>query len=277
MLCLLGAVTISCSNFDMRTKEESEAVISDANVKLEKNNQKILEQIQKTNLKNSNNELSLFVQDKFLNTLTQTYSNQKEDDIKFSILPKKSFYTETKRVLGIQYNNYIDIDTGFISLNIKKFAFTNLSSNKAQAVIELAGTGNLRVSGKHTGIPGSFSPDISLYLKEDITFNVKNENEQLVLIVEPKSIELKSKFTITIFDYKLPYSQSFKLNTKDIIKPIKFPLSFQNYVELPKPEDKRGSNKLISEKYEMLLKNTTVRVEQGSVNYNADIDLKKKH
>lgn len=272
----ISVVINSCSNFDMPSKEESKTSISKSNNDLQNIDKSISEIVNKNKSLQSINELNLRIEDKFLNSLSKMISNQREDDIKFFILPKKSFFSETKKVLGMEYNNFVDIDTGFISVNLKKLYFDKLTNNKIYGVIEIEGKGNLKVSGKHTGVPSTFSPDINLYLKEDITFNLKAENNQLIITPDAQEIELKTKFTITLLDFKIPYSQGFKLKLKDLVKPIKLPLAFANYVDLPKPEEKVNSKKLVYDKYELKLDNAKVKSDGGVIEYGANVKLDKK-
>lgn len=267
---------VSCSNFNMQDKDESKISIMNSNSDLQRIDKAINENIEKNNSLKTKSEMSVRMVDKFLNSISKQISNQREDDIKFFILPKKSFFSETKKVLGLEYNNFINIDTGFIALNLKKLEFNKLTNNKIYGVIEIEGKGNFKLSGKHTGVPGTFSPDISLYLKEDITFNLKAENNYLILTPEPKDLELKTKFTISFLDFKIPYNQSFKLKLKDLVKPVKMPLAFQNYVSLPKPEEKANSKKMVYEKYLLNFDNINIRTESGVLEYGANVNLEKQ-
>lgn len=270
------SVVISCSNFNMPDKDDSKISIMNSNSDLQRIDKAINENIEKNNSLKTRSEMSVRMVDKFLNSISKQISTQREDDIKFFILPKKSFFTETKKVLGLEYNNFVNIDTGFIALNLKKLEFNKLTNNKIYGVIEIEGKGNLKLSGKHTGVPGSFSPDISLYLKEDITFSLKAENNYLILTPDPQEIELKTKFTVSFLDFKIPYSQSFQLKLKDLVKPVRMPLAFQNYVALPKPEEKINSKKMIYEKYQLNFDDINIKTVSGILEYGANVSLEKK-
>jgi|GEM_PF-4718069 len=266
----------ACSNFDMKTKEESKNDIIKYNNELQIIDKKINETLSKSINSKYQNEFNIIIKDKFLNNVSNLISNHRDDDIKFFILPKKSFFSETKKVLGLEYNNYVNIDTGYISLNLKKIYFSKLTNNKVYGEVEIEGGGNFRISGKHTGVPGIFSPDINLYLREDIVFNIKLDNNNLVLTPENKDLELITKFTISFLQFKLPYSQSFVLKTKDLIKPIRLPLLFQNYVNLPKPEDKINSKRLVYDTYKLYMDDIKIRANDGILEYNSNVTLQKK-
>lgn len=266
----------ACSNFDMKTKEESKNEIIKYNNELQIIDKKINETLSKSINSKNQDEFNIIIKEKFLNNLSNLISNHKVDDIKFFILPKKSFFSETKKALGVEYNNYVNIDTGYISLNLKKINFSKLTNNKVYGEVEIEGGGNFKISGKHTGVPGSFAPNINIYLREDIVFTIKmDDNNNLILTPENKELELKTKFTISFLQFKIPYSQSINLKTKDLIKPIKLPLLFQNYVNLPKPEDKINSKKLVYETYKLNMDDIKIRTNDGILEYNSNVTLQK--
>ena len=72
----------ACSNFDMKTKEESKNDILKYNNELQIIDKKINETVSKSINSKYQNEFNVIIKDKFLNNISNLISNHRVDDIR---------------------------------------------------------------------------------------------------------------------------------------------------------------------------------------------------
>lgn len=264
----------ACSSLDMPSIEESQAIIKSNEEKIEANT-KIIKS--KSAFLQKGNDLICNVKIDMLNKLIGKIANFRDNDISIYFRPKKDFIKEDKKVLGIEYSNYLALDTGKIDLNIKKLQFESQSGNKLTAIIELEGKGNINVSGKYTGIPASAKPEVYLYLNDKIVFNIETaESGIVVLKPEPKKLNLKTKISIKLLEWSIPYNQEIPLETVDLIKPIKIPIALSKEIPFPIPAQQNSGSKLEFVAYMIDLSQAQISIKNNTIDYRSHFDIRKK-
>ena len=271
---LLTISLLACKSIDLPTTEESQKKIDFCKPQIESIDANI--NSFKKNLPKGNDfvvRINMNAMNKVLNTL----ANNRTDDVNFYFLQTKPFMKEDKKVLGLSYTNFLNIDTGFVSLNLKKFRFDKFERNKIYATIEIEGTGNISISGKYTGIPASTSPDVNLYMIESIVFDVLPEKPGFIqLIPEKKTLILKTKFFVKLLEWKLPWYQETPVELTEMMQPIKMPISVQSDFKLPLPAKKFGNEKLEDATYLLDFKQVNVNTDKNQIEYKCNIELIRK-
>ncbi len=211
------------------------------------------------------------------NTILSAFTKARKDDITINFPPTRPFYSEQKSILGINYTNQLDINSGQVVMDIKSFSFDKLDQNKIDATLEIEGKGNISVSGKYTGIPASVSPEIDLYLKEGITFDVQlTDTGTVVLKPQSKTLLLKTKFSIKLLEWKIPWNQDIPLQLTDLMKPVTVRLALMTEIWFPLPASKAGADKLEYVPYYLQLSKTSVGIKNGVLESKTDVDFKRK-
>ena len=224
-----------------------------------------------------NQDIRLTADIGFINKLSSGIANQREDDLKLNFYSKQNFMKEEKSVLGINYTNSLNIDTGFVSINLKKFNFKSINNNKINSLIELEGKGFLKASGKYTAIPASASPDVDIYLYEPVSFVVKpDKTGNIAIYPEHKSLMLRTKFYINLLEWKVPYYQEIPLELTDMIQPILLPLTFGSQLSLPLPAQKFGKNNIEFGHFDFKLTDQKVSTVNNKIVFTATMSLKRK-
>lgn len=278
-LYLVMMIIISaCKSIDLPTAEESRMKHSIAERKTDSVSMIIRDKVPLSQRnQTSSDDIALDADIKFINKLTSSIANQRLDDLKLNFFRKQYFMKEDMNVLGINYTNHLDIDTGFVSLNFKKFNLTSMSSDKINAIIEIEGKGFIKVSGKHTGIPASVSPDVVVYLYEPVVFSMKTNQKGNVLIVpDKKTLLMKTKFYVSLLEWKVPFYQEIKLELADILQPMELPMTMSSEISLPMPAQKFGKDNIQFGVFEMLLMNQKISSDKNKLLYKSDMNLRKK-
>jgi hypothetical protein len=273
LLMTIIPVLYGCSSYKMASVEDSQKSID---INRWKNDS--LEAILKPMLKiPEGNDLIMKMELGAINKILNKYAYNRPDDILLFFRKSKDFMKEDKSTLGIKYTNFIDIDTGFVSLNLKSLQMNKLHQNKVDGMIELEGKGFISVSGKYTGIPASASPEVELYLNEAISMELlPTDTGYVVLKPVPKDIILKIKFSINLLGWKIPYYQEIPLKFAEMMKPVGFPLAVNADVTFPLPAQKFGNGNIEMVPYQMIFKKTKVTGVNTKIEYRTDIDLKRK-
>lgn len=212
-----------------------------------------------------------------LNTILKALANRKEDDIKLIFQQSKNVVKEDKSILGIEYTNFINIDTGTISVNIKSINFSKLDRNIVEGWIELEGKGEISASGKYIGIPASISPEVQIYLKEPVSFNLEStDSSYIVLKPRPGKLILKTKFFFKLLEWRIPWSYDSQLEFSEIMNPIAVPIALNTEINFPQPSKKSGSNEMEQIPYEVMLKNTRLTTKDSKLEFRSDAFFRKK-
>ena len=198
-------------------------------------------------------------------------------DVEFNFLQTKPLWTETNSILGLTYTNFVDIDTGKITIDLKKFRIISKSNNILTAEIELEGSGEIKVSGKYTGIISSASPKLHFYLKDELPLNIMpGDSDYIVLTPMPKDIILKAKVSIDLYKWNIPFYKEIKLISTDLIKPILVPSAINSEILFPIPSPLYGKKQIEFIKYQLYFSKISVSLINNTIEYRSDISFNKK-
>ena len=269
----LFAFLISCNSYNLPPKEESVREIEQIRLKLGKLdaeiNSKVSGRIEK--------DLHIVIKQSAINNLLTKVANSRKDDLVLFFSRTIGLIKEEKSILNIKYSNYVNIDTGHISINLKKFTFDKIDNNRISGIFEIEGKGNISVTGKYSGIPASVSPDVELYLFENISFLISNNsNGNLILTPYPKTMKLKTKISINLLAWKIPWYQEVELQLTDLIKPLEIPVAISPEIKFPLPNEQAGKGNVQFTDYKVELKNTDIRLIPGIIDYQTNLQFNKK-
>lgn len=267
-------IFLGCKSIDLPTVEQSQKLIDFYQPQINLADRNIDD---RTKNLPSGNDFILRLSVNPLNTILKALSNRREDDIKFIFRQSKNVVKEDKSVLGINYTNYINIDTGSFSVNIKAINFSKFDKNIIEGKIEIEGKGAISASGKYIGVPASISPEVQIYLNEPVSFNLEGtDSGYIVLKPRPAKLTLKTKFFFKLLDWKIPWGYDSQLEFTDIMKPMAVPIAINTEVQFPKPSKKAGSNQMEQVPYEIQLINTRLTTIDSKLEFRSDAIFKKK-
>ncbi|MCX7735938.1 MAG: hypothetical protein N2319_04435 [Candidatus Kapabacteria bacterium] len=263
-----------CKSIDLPTIEQSQKLIDFYQPQINLADRNIDD---RTKNLPSGNDFILRLSVNPLNTILKALSNRREDDIKIIFRQSKNVVKEDKSVLGINYTNYINIDTGSFSVNIKAINFSKFDKNIIEGKIEIEGKGAISASGKYIGVPASISPEVQIYLNEPVSFNLEGtDSGYIVLKPRPAKLTLKTKFFFKLLEWKIPWGYDSQLEFADIMKPMAVPIAINTEVQFPKPSKKAGSNQMEQVPYEIQLKNTRLTTIDSKLEFRSDAVFRRK-
>jgi hypothetical protein len=211
-----------------------------------------------------------------VNTLLSRVTDRTMKDIRVDFLSTRPLWKEEKSVLGIGYTNFVDIDTGSLDIDLKKFVFGELSNNTIYARIEIEGTGMLTATGKYAGVAAHLSPQIHFYLDEQVLFTVAAaDSDYIRLNPVPKTVRLKTRITIDLLGFSIPYYKEIPLLTTDLIKPVMIPSAVTSEIVFPIPAAQYGSDRLAFVKRYLRFTRSAVRANKNVLEYRSNIDFVK--
>jgi len=274
---LISAVTlfIGCgSSANIPSKKESQQKIAAIKPQLDS----LLESInQQTIALPGGRDLISRTRASAMNTLLARVANRSLADIHIDFLATRPLWKEEKSVFGINYTNFVDVDTGAFNIDLKKFLFTSFSNNIINAQIEIEGTGSIVVSGKYTGVTAHSTPQVHFYLDEEIQFSVSTaDSDYIKLIPIQKIVMLKSKVTIALLGWNIPYYREIPLQATDLIKPVFIPSALRSEIIFPLPAAQYGSQRLEFVKRYLRFSRSSVRANDNGLEYQSNIDFEKE-
>jgi hypothetical protein len=212
-----------------------------------------------------------------VNRMLDAVAGNRSDDVRIRFLPTKGIVKEDKSVLGVSYTNTVDIEGGELTLNLKTLRFDRFDRNTAEATIEIEGAGRISVSGRHTGVPASASPNVELRIADRITFDVKPADSGMVLITpRAKTVNLSVKLSVTLLQWSVPYTQEVPLQIRDLVPPMRVPVALSTEVPFPVPAAKAGDEKFDYVPFRLMLSRTTVRTSGDVLEVSTDLDFIRK-
>ncbi len=274
LLCLL-LFFIGCgSSINIPSKKESQQKISEIKPRLDSLAASI--DLQTKSLPGGHDLISR-TRVSAINTLLARVANRTLTDIHIDFLATRPLWKEDKSVFGIGYTNYVDVDTGAFNIDLKKFLFTSFSNNIINAQIEIEGTGSISVSGKYTGVTARSTPQVHFYLDEEIQFSVSAaDSDYIKLVPVPKTVTLKSKVTIALLGWNIPYYKEIPLQSTDLIKPVLIPSALRSEIIFPLPAAQYGSQQLEFVKRYLRFSKSSVRANDNGLEYRSNIDFEKE-
>jgi len=197
-------------------------------------------------------------------------------DIHIDFLQTRPLWKEEKSLFGIAYSNYVDVDTGSLDIDLKKFRFTNFTHNTVNAEIEIEGTGSIRVSGKYAGVPASASPTVHFYMSEPIEFAIfAADSDYIQLVPLPKTVLLKTKVTISLLGWNVPYYKELPLHAEELIKPVIIPSALRSEIVFPVPASQYGERRVEFVRRFLSFTKTSVNAKENILEYRSNIDFEK--
>jgi hypothetical protein len=270
----LAAMLAACSSVDLPTLAESRDVIARSRVQHD-SLARIIAPAAAT--LPSGSDLVTRVRSDMINRILRGVADARSDDLRIVFPPTRPLLREDKNVLGIRYTNALDIDTGNVTLNLRTFRFERLANNRIEALLEIDGTGTLRVSGRYTGVPAGASPDIELALSERIAFDlIPVDTGSVLLRPVPKQLTLKAKFSVKLLEWSIPWRQDIPLQLTDMMKPMAIPIALRTELPFPVPASTFGDNKLQFVPYILSMRRSNVVATGNTIELRADIDFRKK-
>ncbi len=223
------------------------------------------------------NDLISHTRSSAINTLLFRVTSRAQADLHVDFLATRPLWKEDKSVLGIGYTNFVDIDTGSLNIDLKKFTFNSFTNNVVDASIEIEGIGSIKASGKYTGVSAGITPQIHFYLNEQIQFVVTAaDSDYIRLNPVPKTVHLKTKATIALLGMNLPYYTEIPLQTVDLIKPVMIPSAIRSEIVFPIPAELYGSERLHFVKRYLRFTKSAVRANNNILEYRSNIDFEKE-
>lgn len=273
ILIILVFIIISCSSIDtnnnLNLKKELENIENQL-VQLNKN----------LDLKSkeffSKNDIEISISDKVINNILYNLSNYNNKDIVIKLLPTKHIYRKEVNVLGIQYTNYVNIDSGFINIDIKSIKKISQQNNEVTLQVELSGNGSISLSGKNTGISASITSKIDAYTKDTISFKLQSQSNNIILKPQNNNIGIKTKFTISLFGWDIPWRETINLNLSDLLKPFEIPLSISSSLELLLPDFKNNKMTFKEIPTKIETNNFSVSTSTSGIKIQSNINFIKK-
>ncbi len=273
-LISIAFLAVACKSIDLPTIEQSENLINQYKSSFEMAEKAIISKQYKIPV---GNDLIFRTQHYALNKIFNTIANHHTEDVYIHFENSPNFFSEKKTVVGISYTNSINTDSGLIKMDIKKFNLNRIHNNTIDCDISISGTGKISISGVYTGVKARATPEIELTLDENLAFEIiPGMNDQIVLTPKPKLLNMKTKFTINLLSWKLPYSKNFAFQTKDLLKPIALPLIFTTEFNLPPISQSNKTSNSPAKTYRIRMNNSKINAQNNTIEYRADIKLDKK-
>ncbi len=211
-----------------------------------------------------------------INTLLNGMANAGSSDIHFDFLSTQPLWKEEKSTFGINYTNYVDVDSGRLDIDLKKFRFTGMLNNIVLADVEIEGTGAIRVSGKYTGITASAVPQVHFYLNEQLQFSISTADSDYIRLTPlPRTVMLKTKVTINLLGWNIPYYREIPLQSNDLIKPVSIPSALRSEIVFPLPAAQYGEQRMEFVKRSLDFTRSTVGANNNVLEYKSNISFIK--
>ncbi|NUN68124.1 MAG: hypothetical protein HUU02_00255 [Bacteroidetes bacterium] len=211
-----------------------------------------------------------------VNRLLTAVAERTAKDIHVDFLATRPLWKEEKSVLGIGYTNAVNVDTGTLDIDLKKFLFTEIVNNTIYAQIEIEGTGALKASGSYAGVSARIAPQVHFYLDEQVFFTVAAADSDFIrLNPVPKTVKLKTKITIDLLGWQVPYYKEIPLLTTDLIKPVLIPSAVTSEIVFPVPAAQYGADRMAFVKRYLRFSRSTVNTTANAVEYRSNIDFIK--
>lgn len=225
----------------------------------------------------SGREFIMHANIKPFNEILSKIAFQRDDDLELVFNESKGIISEQKSLLGINYTNQIDVLGGKLDVNLKSFKFESIENNKIIARIELESKGKISVAGKYMGAPAQISPDVQLYLNEEIAFSINGAKPGMITLVpDPKQLALKTKISFNLLGWSVPFYKEVPLQINELIKPIEFPVALKSDINFPLPAQTFGESKIEFAPYILDISSPEIWAWGNKIEYKVNIDFTKK-
>lgn len=274
LLYLTLSITLaSCGGLDLPKVEESKLNIDKYTIQYVELKKQIA---LKVGDKKQKEDVAIQIKTSVINNLMDKFANASDSDVKMNFLQTNEIYSESKSTLGINYKNYVNLEKGLLDLNLKKVRLESNDNNKIIGLLELEGKGKVKVNGKYLAVPVSAEPDIVLYLNDQFNFEAKSINGKMFLAPEKKNVLLKTKISIKLLEWSIPYYKEIPLEVAELIKPLELPLASQSEILFPMPAKKFGDSKVEFVPLGIELNNTSLSSTKDYLKINTNLNFKAK-
>ena len=182
---------------------------------------------------------------------------------------------ERNSVLGISYRNYLDIDSGLVTLNLRRAELRGLRKGALRVFLELEGEGRIAVSGKYTGIPASSSPRIELSLRDTVTLLVRSDPKGgIVLAPAKQTVKLSTTFHVKLLGWEIPWNEQTPLQLDELITPIAMPAILSGEIALPAPAREYSSSRYEFVTVPVEVKRAEAGTDGGRIEIQADVEYR---
>ncbi len=272
IMMILAVLLAGCSSIDLPTVEESAARIERLKADLATAERPLMAYEQRYSL---TRDMRTAIDPAAVNRVLKTIATQRSDDMRIGFPATRPLLEERKSVLGINYVNRLDIDSGLVTLNLRRAEITGLRKGAVRIYLDLEGEGRIAVSGRYTGIPGSASPRIELTLRDTATFYLKTDAKgALTLAPAKQKAILKAKFFVNFLGWEVPWSEDVPLQVDELITPITMPGVLRGEIKLPAPakEYRSGRYEFVSTPVE--IRKPEIGIRDGKIALEADVEYR---
>ncbi len=274
VLLFVSFVLPSCSTLDIPTTEESLQTIHRISPQLAFTD-KAIDVI--SMMLPSAVHITVNLKQAALNRFIKGITENRTDDLHVLLHKTSPLVSETKTILGLPYSNYIDLDSGFMTINVKEMRFTRFSGTRVDAVFALEGKGRIRASGRYMGIPGRTSPELELSLNDVVSFDLGLVEGNLQLRPVQKTVVLKTRMLVTLLEWKIPWSEEIDLQVADIVPAFTLPSTLRGSIQLPVPASTPGEKSVEYHERRIELFQTTVIFDDDALSLRTNFDIRNEN
>ncbi len=222
----------------------------------------------------SANDITLRLRRSAVNSLFAVFASHRTDDIHLTLLPTRPAWSESKSLLGMSMVNTVDVDTGTILVNIKKFEFAAFNRNTVNVGLEIEGGGLIGVSGRYAGVPLHASPLLELYVQDNVTFSISSAGADNILLKPDRhTFLLKTKMSIYFLQWTIPYYREVPIEAEGVVGAIVLPLSVSSTVMFPAPWARDASRRVDFIRRRVQLTHTSVWAQGEILEFRADVNF----
>ncbi|MDX9759843.1 MAG: hypothetical protein RBU27_11850 [Bacteroidota bacterium] len=272
MLLSVLLVLSACSSIDLPTVEESDARIARLRSDLARAEAPLRSYAQRLTPRK---DMKTAIDPEVLNRVLKAVATHRSDDMRIVFPATRPLLEERKQILGFHYTNRLDIDSGAVTLNLRRAELRGVRGGVVRALLELEGTGRIAVSGKYGGVPASASPRIELSLKDSITFRVKtNEKGAISLIPARQTVLLSTTFHVSLLGWEIPWNEKTPLQLDELLQPITMPGILAGEITLPAPAREYSSGRYEFVSVPVVIRRTEAGTANGRIEIQADVEYR---
>lgn len=268
---LLAVLISACSSIDLPTEKESEAKIRRLRAEIARAEQPL--HIYEQRFHGKRDAVSV-LRTGVVNRIFGAVASQRSDDLIIGFPPTRPLLSERKSVLGIRYTNHLDIDSGLVTLNLRRAALVSTRGNELRVLLEIEGAGRISVSGRYTGIPASSSPRIALSLLDTISMDLTaGKDGTLMLVPRPGEVMLHATLYVKLAGWEIPWNEDIPLRIDELFAPVSLPALISTSIKLPVP-----AREYSGESYEFIdvpirLRDPVLLLEGDRIRYAFDCEF----
>ncbi len=263
-----------CASYDLPTVESSKRTIEAVKPELAAN--ELFIKARRLRAPTDKN-LALVLKKSAVNKLLQKLTERTDADLKIFFPTTKPLVKKEKSVFGIKYDNYINVEDGFLTVDAEKIEIVGSGDNALKIAIKLKGKGALSITGSNAGVKASVKSDVTATADEIVSFGVKYlEGGNIALVPLSGKLNLTIDFDIFLLNWDIPWSETIELDAEEILPEISLPLAISTRLYLPMPNyyDKGGG--FVDMPFEANFTRKNVVLTGEKIELYSDFELKEK-